>query len=59
MYQNNQTESFFVGVILVLWSVGPNGWSVYLLPLNTNHSGVVFVTGDLGGPLEQYGPLSQ
>ena len=31
----------------------------YLLPLKTDYPGVVFVTSDLGGPSNQYGPFSR
>ena len=31
----------------------------YLLPLKMDHLGVVLVMGELGGPLDQYGPFSQ
>ena len=35
-------------------TVGP-----YVLPLKTDHPGVILVRGDLGGMSDQHGPFSQ
>ena len=46
-------------VVLVPWSVGTKSWLVGILPLKTDHSGVVLITGDFGDPSDQYGLFTQ